>query len=268
MQSLSMQLVEQKLVAFAQIQPEFKASFRFLQDIHGQVRLPSLSVADCVRYLHARWICESKSLLLSVSKTVKEYEGRRCLELLLLWQERQDTASIVTFLYEKLDMLPIADITRQIQYVRNSKQDASLLARLEHGRLVMLNRGFHLLQALDAIFTLSEEDLLQAVKEACTHYSHLPSQIERQLELLNAPLYSYVPHQTLAQKNMLVMNALGLDVTSQPAGQPINRSRKVNMAQEVLPPYAEEIIEGYQDMTSTSYNNVLGKRFLDPPTSI
>jgi len=41
------------------------------------------------------WICECKTSLLSVSKTVKEYEGAVCLQLLRRWQEEEDTADVV-----------------------------------------------------------------------------------------------------------------------------------------------------------------------------
>src|SRR5689334_355307 len=137
-------LVQQKLDAFARLQPEFEACFRFLQDVHGQKRFPAFSIADCVRYLHARWICERKSQLLSVPRA-REYDGRRSLELLRLWQEQRDTASVVSFLCDKLDMLPLASITQRIQEQQNTNSDPSLIARLKHGRIVMLNRGIHLL---------------------------------------------------------------------------------------------------------------------------
>ncbi len=73
-------LVQLKLEAFDRLQPEFEASFQFLQDAHRHKRFPAFPVADVVRYLHARWICELKGRLLGVAKTVKEYDGERCLE--------------------------------------------------------------------------------------------------------------------------------------------------------------------------------------------
>jgi hypothetical protein len=256
-------LVQQKLEAFARLQPDFEISFQFLQEVHGQQRLPFFSVADCVRYLHARWVCECKGLLLSVSKTVKEYDGRRCLELLRLWQEQRDTASVVAFLHERLDMLPLADITRQLQDMRYSQKNMALIARLEHGRKIMLNRGIHLLLAMDTIFALSEEELAREVQRACVLYEHLPTQIQDQLELMDTPLYGYFPHQALAQCNMLVMNVLGMD-TAQPADPLRARSQSVRVPEEILPPYAEEVIDGYVDMTSTLYNNVQRNRFISP----
>ena len=261
-------LVQQKLETFARLQPDFEISFQFLQEVHGQQRLPFFTIADCVRYLHARWVCECKGLLLSVSKTVKEYDGRRCLELLRLWQEQRDTASVVAFLHARLDMLPLADITRQLQEMRHAQKDVALIARLEHGRKVMLNRGIHLLQAMDTIFALSEEELAQAVQHACSLYEHLPTQIQDQLEQMDTPLYGYFPHQALAQCNMLVMNTLGMDVTAQPADRLRERSQKVRVPEEILPPYAEEVIDGYVDMTSTMYNNVQGSRFISPSARV
>src|SRR5215469_14642620 len=108
------QLVQQKLEAFTHLEPEFEDCFLFVQDVHGQKRFSSFPVAYTVRYLHALWICECKTSLLSVPRTVKEYEGQISLKLLRCWQEKEDTADIVAFLHHKLDMLPLADITRQI----------------------------------------------------------------------------------------------------------------------------------------------------------
>jgi len=105
-------LIEQKLGAFEQLQPEFEECFRYVQDVHGQKRFPTISVADSVHYLHALWICECKDRLLSIYKNIERYEGRYCLELLRLWQEGDNT-DVVAFLHRKLDMLPFADITRQ-----------------------------------------------------------------------------------------------------------------------------------------------------------
>ncbi len=61
-------LAEQKLAAFERLQPEFEASFRFVQEVHGQRRFATFPVAEMVHYLHALWICECKDRLLSVSK--------------------------------------------------------------------------------------------------------------------------------------------------------------------------------------------------------
>src|SRR2546421_13027494 len=133
-------LIEQKLDAFEQLQPEFEECFRYIQDVHGQKRFPTISVADSVHYLHALWICECKDRLLSIYKNIERYEGRYCLELLRFWQAG-DTAGVVAFLDRKLDMLPLADITRQLQEARQLHKDDGLPERLARGRMVMLNRG-------------------------------------------------------------------------------------------------------------------------------
>ncbi len=257
-------LVQLKMDAFERLQPEFEASFQFVQDVHGQKRFPLFSVSDTVRYLHALWICECRGRLLSVPKTVKEYEGRRCLELLRLWQQG-DTASVVDFLQHKLDMLPLAQITRQYSEAHYLQRNGGLAPRLAHGRLIMLNRGFNLMQALDAIFILSEDALSGEVCAACERYGHLPEQIEMQLEEMDAPLYSYVPNQLLAQRNMMVMNMLGINVTLRPADLPGQRSWRVLPPTEPLGPYAEHVVEGYQELISPFHNNITGERFVDRP---
>jgi hypothetical protein len=194
---------------------------------------------------------------------VKEYEGRRCLELLRQWQEEDATAEVVDFLYSKLDMLPVAELTRQFQRVQRQSQDDGLARRLAHGRLVMLNRGMNLLQALEAIFVLSEEKLLQEVQAACARYGHLAAQIEQQLAEMDSPLYAYVPHQLLAQRNMLVMNALGVSGADSPVDGPAHRSWRVVQPTEPLRPFAEHVVEGYQELVSPSHNNPRGERFVD-----
>src|SRR2546430_9110779 len=145
-------LIKQKLAAFEQLQAEFEECFHFVQDVHGQQRFPTFSVADSVHYLHALWVCECKDRLLSIFKNISRYEGRRCLELLLSWQDG-DTAAVVEFLYRKLDMLPVADITRLLHQALYHDNDKNLARRLRHGRLVMLNRGTNLMHTLDAIFS-------------------------------------------------------------------------------------------------------------------
>lgn len=257
-------LIEQKLAAFTAMQEEFGESFRFVQDVHGQKRFESFSVADAVRYLHARWICERKGRLLSVAKTSKEYEGGLCLELLQKWQ-KGDTASVVAFLTRRLDMLPIADITKQVHEEYQRQQGDGLLERLVHGRMVMLNRGMNLMRLLEALFEHSEEDSLKAVQAACLHYGHAPEQILQQLQETDSPLYRYVPHQSLAQQNMLVMNALGIDVVERSENLPGQRSRRVVSPTEPDSPFAEQVVEGYQELVSPSHNNKNADRFVDRP---
>ncbi|GAC1646245.1 MAG: hypothetical protein NVS4B12_13050 [Ktedonobacteraceae bacterium] len=257
-------LLEQKLAAFEAMQEEFEASFRFVQDVHGQKRFETFVVADAVRYFHARWICERKGRLLSVAKTSKEYEGSLCLELLRKWQEG-DTASVVEFLSRRLDMLPIADITRQIHDAYQEHRDDGLLERLIHGRLIMLNRGLNLIHLLDVLFVLSEEDLIKAVQDACLKYGHTPQQIQQQLQEIGSSLYAYVPHQSLAQRNMLVMNEAGLEALDKPDDLPERRSRRVVPPTELERPFAEHVVEGYQELITPTHNNIKDDRFVDRP---
>ncbi len=258
------ELVNQKLQAFEQLQAEFEASFRFVQNVHGQQRFPSFPIANSVRYLHALWVCECKDRLLSIYKNITRYEGSHCLELLRLWQEG-DTASVLAFLQRKLETLPFADLTRQIQEARHHDMGDGLAQRLIDGRRVLLNRGMNLMQAFDAIFALPEDELMREVQVACAQYGHHPSQIEKQLAEMDTPLYSYVPHRVIAQWNMAVMNKMGVDVMTRPSDQPGQRSWRVLEPTEPPGPYAEHIIEGYVELTSPLHNNITAVRFVDPP---
>lgn len=266
------ELINQKLAAFEQLQPEFEECFRYVQNVHGQKRFSTFSVADAVRYLHALWICERKDRLLSIYKNIERYEGRRCLELLRSWQAVGNNAGVVAFLQRKLDMMPFADITRQVYMAEQQGGDFGLARRLRHGRLILLNRGMNLLHALDAIFALPEEQLVKEVQVACERYGHTPAQIDQQLADMDSPIYSYVPHQALANRNMLVMNKLGADVMSKPMDQPGQRSwRVLEPAEPVVDPaepvkpFAEHIIFRYQELTSPQHNNIRGNRFIDRP---
>jgi hypothetical protein len=172
---------------------------------------------------------------------------------------------MVEFLQRKLDMLPLPDITRQLQEARRQGGDYGLIRRLEHGRLIMLNRGMNLLHAFDAIFALPEDDLMAQVREACKLYGHQLGQIEQQLAEMDNPIYAYVPHQMLAQCNMAVMNKLGVEVMIRPTDQPGERSWRVLAPTEPMSPFAEHVIEGYQELTSPQHNNPKGDRFVDRP---
>jgi hypothetical protein len=187
------------------------------------------------------------------------------LQLLRNWQAKGNTADVVSFLQRKLDMLPLADITRQIQEALHVSADERLAQRLLHGRTVLLNRGINLMQALDALFVLPEDALLRSVREACTQYGHLPEQIVLQLEEMQLPLYSFVPHQSLAQCNMQVMNKLGVNIVQKPADLPGERSWKVTRSIEPLQPFAEHVVLGYQELTAPWHNNLLARRFVDRP---
>ena len=259
-------LIQQKIAAFAQFQAEFEASFRFKQDVHGFMRFSAFPINYTVRYLHALWACEYKDRLLSIYKNIERYEGRVCLGLLHDWQNG-DTASVVAFLNRTLAMLPLPDVTRQMQEARQQHGDDGLLERLANGRKVMLNRGMNLMQALDAMFSPPEEQLLQEVQVACMQYGHRPAQVEVQLAEMETPLYSYVPHQLLAQQNMVIMNKLGVDVMNKPFEQIGRRSWRVLKPTEPLPlgPCAEQVIEGYQELNLPLHNNLRERRFVDLP---
>jgi hypothetical protein len=235
-------LTEDKLTAFQSLEAEFIDCFQFLQSIQGQERLTECSVAQTVRLLHALWICECKDSLLSVPFSRGRYEGRLCLELLRGWQTG-DTASVVGFLQRKLDNSPYAELTAVIGEAR-VKGEHVLAERLAHGRLVMLNRGFHLMLALDAIFALSDHQLANEVSGACAQLGHTPSQISEQLAEIASPLYSYAPHPLLARRNMLVMNELGISVTSASADLPGHRTPRVELSKLPQPPYAEHTVWG------------------------
>ena len=249
-------IVQQKLAAFERLEPEFEQCFQFLQEVHGQKRFSVFPIAYIVRYLHALWVAECKTCLLSVSRTVKVYEGRRSLELLQHWQEDGDTASVVGFLSHKLDMLPLEAISRQIQATQRSRANSNLTRRLIYGRMVMLNRGINLFHALDSVFALPEEELQMVVSVACEQYRHYPSQITQQLQEMDSPLFAFVPHRVLAERNMLVMNRLGVSVLSQPEDQPDRRSWRRCTSTVLFPPFAEQVVQPYVDMTSLNHNNI------------
>lgn len=258
-------IVSQKLAAFDQLQDEFEASFRFVQEVHGQKRFETFPVEHIVRYLHALWLCECKERLLSIYKNIERYEGRYCLELLAAWQAG-DTAPVVLFLQRKLDTMPFADLTRQIQEAQREGGDYGLAERLLHGRLTLLNRGMNLMHALDAIFALPDEQLLaKEVQVACERYGYTPAEINRLLADMDLPIYAYIPQQALAERNMVVMNKLGVEVMSKPVDQPGNRSWRVLEPVEPMQPFAEHLIFDYQPLFAPLYNNIRGVRFTDRP---
>jgi hypothetical protein len=103
----------------------------------------------------------------------------------------------------------------------------------------------NLMQALDAIFALSDDHLREEVRAACVRYGHRPDQIKQQLAEKESPLHSYVPHPLLAQRNMVVMNKLGIHVMTLPTDLPGERSWKVVAPTEAPRPFAEHVIAGY-----------------------
>ncbi len=82
---------------------------------------------------------------------------------------------------------------------------------------------------------------------------------------METPLYSYVPHQVLAQRNMLVMNKMGIDVMNKPTDEPGQRSWRVLAPTEPINPYAEHVIPGYQELVTPTHNNPRDDRFVDRP---
>lgn len=259
------ELVQQKLEAFERMQAEFEECFQFGQEVHGQKRFSSFPVGQVVYYLHALWVCECKDRLLSVYKNIRRYEGYRSLELLRDWQEGRSTG-VVAFLLYKLDMLSFADFTAQIEEARHQRCDEALAGQLEHGRLILLNRGMNLMHALEAIFSLPEADLLNEVRPACAQYGHTPGQIEVQLAEMQTPLYAYRPHQLLARRNMLLMNKQGVDVLTQAANQPEEHAESDKSAADApSSPFAEQVIGGYLQMLAPWFNNIRRVRFVDRP---
>jgi hypothetical protein len=259
------QAAQRKSEAFEQLQPAFEASFRFVQEVHGQRRFSAFHVAETVRYLHALWVCECKDRLLSVYRNIVRYEGQHCLRLLQRLQ-KGEADEVIAFLHRKLDGLPFAELTRQIQEAKTTRHAGDGLARrLVHGRLVLLNRGMNLMQALDAIFALSDNDLRKEVRAACAQYGHRPDQIEQQLAEIEGPLHFYVPHPLLAQRNMVVMNRLGINVLTMPIDLPGERSWKVVAPTEAPRPFAEHVIAGSMELVSPSHNNLKRHRFVDRP---
>lgn len=103
------------------------------------------------------------------------------------------------------------------------------------------------------------------VRAACERYGHLPEQIEVQLAQFDLPLYAFVSSQALARRNMEEMNKMGVQVMSRPSDQPGERSEAVLEPEDRPRPFAEQVIEGYVEMTAPWHNNIRGVRFVDSP---
>ncbi|HEX8036626.1 MAG TPA: hypothetical protein VF510_22400 [Ktedonobacterales bacterium] len=262
------ELTRQKLIAFEGIESEFIESFQYKEAVHGQQRFEKLSIADSVRYLHALWVCERKDALLSVPYSKARYEGRRCLELLREWQKSDSSSvKVVAFLHRKLDMLEFAELTRQVDEAQQTgKRDVA--ERLIHGRMILLNRNFNLLQMLDAIFSTGPDEMSEHVLLACHHYGHGPEQIEQQLAEMQSRLYSWAPHPALARRNMEVMNHLGVSVTENAADRPGSRTDRVAPPTLPQPAYAEQTIVGEITFATMAHNNPAGLALAVPPLSV
>lgn len=245
-------IVRAKLEAFATVEAEFERCFVYVEAVQGQARFQSFPVDAIVRYLHALWICEVKDCLLDVPRTIARYEGAQALRVLDAWQ-RGTVADAIEFLQFKLDALPFGQITRQME--AQAAQGASdALARLEHGRRVMLNRGVTLMQALDALFTLPPEDGVLLAREAATAFGYTPEVIASELDKLGSPLFRQVRHPVLARRNMLVMNRLGEQLTSAPWNRPGHRTDRVQAPTMPRGPYAQETIRGERELTPPPYS--------------
>jgi hypothetical protein len=258
--------VRAKLEAFERLRSEFEACFTYVQDVHGERRLSPFPLDGVIRYLHALWVCECKDRLLSVPKTIERYEGPRALEVLQKWQQG-DAASVVAFLHRKLDSLPFADLTLQIQEALASGQNI-LAERLTHGRMVLLNRAMNLNAALDSIFLLSAETMTAQVRAAAAQQGHTPEQIADQLATLDTALYAYVPHPMLARQSMQVMNAVGIRITDTLADRPGNRTSRVEQSQMPLAGYAQEVIEGERVLSGMEDNNPARLDEAMPPLAV
>lgn len=247
-------LSQRKLEAFAEIEADFVASFTFVQEVHGQRRFEAFPVALSVRYLHALYICERKDRLLSVSAIGERYQGMRCLELLRDWQGGR-AAEVVAFIHQQLDDQPFAEVTRQIEHATRIG-DMARARRLTSGRAVLLNRNFTLSHALDALFTLSPEQLRAEARAASKRYGHTPRAIERQLDDLRSELYSYAPSPELARRNMLVMNRLAPRIMDAHGDHPGERTDHVMPPISPEPSYAEGRIPGERTLLSLGWHTL------------
>jgi hypothetical protein len=257
-------LIQQKLDAFEAIQPAFIASFEYVQAIHGQRRFGNLSIADAVLYLVALYISECKDRLLSIPRTIRRYRGEEALRLLDRWQAGE-IAAVVSFLTDRLDSLPLAQISQEIAAAQQEPDQAAQAQRLIHGRQVVLNRGMHLMLLVHSISAQPERDAIIQAREACISLGYTPERIARALADFATRLYAFVPHQALAQRNMLVMNVVGRSVLDMPADLPGDRTWRVLPATETRTPFAEIPIPAYTELTAPFHNNLRGVRFVDIP---
>jgi hypothetical protein len=245
-------LVIEKLARFKEISGEVLANFPYVQDVQGQRRFSAFPITATVHYLHALWICNCKDLLLSVPITgrrrkgsddrFERYEGQYALGLLREWQEGR-SANLVEFLALKLDYAPFGLITQNFEAAARSGNHA-LTRRLSHGRTILLNRTNNLVCALRSIFALPPDRLLREVREACLQFGHTIKQCDEQLAEMNSPLYAYVPHPSLARRNMLLMNILGMKITDNAADRPGKRTASVQPPAMPQYAYADYVVDG------------------------
>ncbi|HEY7983731.1 MAG TPA: hypothetical protein VID73_06160 [Ktedonobacterales bacterium] len=255
------EIVAHKLAALDALEPEFAAAFRYVQEVQGLARLDPLPIAGTVRYLRALAVCDAKDRLLSVPRVIARYDGATCLELLGVWQEDGASAAVVALLHRRLDALPFADLTRQIEQARQGADDGAALARLEHGRRVLLNRGFNLLRALEPIFALAPDELTRQVRAACEDAGDTPERLAQRRAALDGPLYAALRHPALARRNMHLMDRVGVAALPEAHHPPLETPTLVAR------PFAECVITGYVSLTSPRHNNPAGVRFVDRAAS-
>lgn len=255
-------LVEEKLATFARIEQLFEVSFQFVQEVQGQRRFSTFPIAYTVGYLHALCVCDRKDRLLSVPRMGDRYEGEHCLELLRDWQNGHFTG-VVQFLQRKLDGLTFAEVTRQLEAARLGSDLDAVALHLERGRLVLLRRGINLHLALEPIFSLRDHTVNQQVREACAYYGHTPEQIEEQLRELRSPAYAFVRHPALAQRNMVLMDRVGVRAAKAKAGYAEGELPLPDGQADGDGAFAEQLIESYVLLTAPGHNNPAGVRFTD-----
>lgn len=255
-------LVERKLAAFDRLEPQFETGFRCVQDVQGGKRFAEFPIKLTVEYLHSLWVCDCKDRLLSVPRMADRYEGEQCLALLRQWQAGE-SAGVVAFLQHKLDAISFGDITLQLEQAKRIAQDSVVTSRLAQGAVVMLNRGFNLHHALEPIFTLPDDVLMAQVRLACERFGHSTSQIDEQVRALADPEYTFVRHPLLARRNMVLMDRIGLRLTTDAADTIGHRTWRVATSATQSGPYAEEKIVGYVALTAPLHNNPADVRFVD-----
>jgi hypothetical protein len=260
-------LIAEKLAAFARLEPEFEACFRYIEELQGERRFENVSVNDTVCYLHALWVCECKDRLLSVPHAIERYQGGRGLVRLRRWQETGSTAEVVVFLSEKLNNLDLAELSRQVEAAQAREGESPFVRRLMRGRLLLINRSMNLLHALEPLFALPAPTLLEEARLAAARYEHTPAQIEAQLRQLETPLYATIRHPALAQRNMILMNRQGApDIAAvEAADEPASHVWQVAAQGRSQGPSAEQTIAGYVALSAPNHNNVRAVRWTDRP---
>jgi hypothetical protein len=94
---------------------------------------------------------------------------------------------------------------------------------------------------------------MQAVRSACAEAGLDQEAIRRRLDELDARIYTPVGHPALAQRNMLVMNALGVRVSDHGADRPGHRTDRVVLPTMPAGPYAETAIRGELELVPPAH---------------